>query len=690
MNFSNRIIEISNKLQQVAFIKAIRDGLVSMIPILIIGAFSLILKTFPITVYQNFITNSLDGVLLKVFDFVYSATFGVLSVYMTFSISRSYMKIKGSYDIVNAGAIFSSIVSFFILVGAYQDDFGLDYMGPKSMLIAMIASLGASSLYTVFYNLLKKRSRVILTVGADHSFNRMLSMLFPITIVVTLFALTNLFITYVFKVNSFHDLYIDGLNGMFSLGSNGFFKGFFFVLLSSLLWFFGVHGSDALEGVMQEYFAPGLLINQAGVDSVVLTKEFFDCFVLMGGCGATISLLIAILIFSKNRARRRLGMTATLPMVFNINELMVFGLPIIFNPIMLIPFLLVPIVCYSVSYLAISTGMVPYIISEVNWTTPVLIGGYFATGSIAGSLLQLFNLSLGVAIYFPFVKLLDRQSEMMMKKNYTEFIDYYLKNENELEQLNLTTLPNIYGDVTKELAADMEHDLLKNIKLYYQPQYNYDGSCIGVEALLRFIHPKYGAIYPPLVIKIAEECSLLKKLELSVFDLAIKEYDQVKAKYGDVKLSINVTGKMVFDNEFISLCKKMSEDGEFKNKNICVEVTEKAAIALNDDSFSTLEELKKLGLKLAIDDFSMGHTSIQYLKHNIFNMIKLDGSLVKGLSTSSNCKEIVASIIDLSNSLDMVVLAEFVETEEEKEMLHSMGCDNYQGHLYSKAEPLDE
>ena len=94
MKFSNRVIELSNKLQQISFIRAIRDGLVNMIPVLIIGAFALILKTFPVPAYQTFITTFGNGFLLTLLDFVYSATFGVLSVYMTLSISRSYMKIQ--------------------------------------------------------------------------------------------------------------------------------------------------------------------------------------------------------------------------------------------------------------------------------------------------------------------------------------------------------------------------------------------------------------------------------------------------------------------------------------------------------------------------------------------------------------------------------------------------------------------
>ena len=688
MQLVNKLVDFSQRVQKVRVVRAIRDGLVTIIPVLIIGAFALVFEYFPVPGYTEFIKEFGGGFIFQFFSFIHTATFGVLSVYMTFSISRAYMRIKDDTAIVHSGAIMSSLIVFFILSGSYLDGFKLENIGVKSMLVAIIAGLGASALYTLFFNLFSKKRSNVLSMGADNVFNRMLSTLLPTLIVVIIFGLINLFIVKVFNVDSFRDLYIRALNGLFSVGDNSFVKGFFFVFLSSLLWFFGVHGGDALEGVSSKYFTA---LSDGGVAGTLLTKEFFDIFVLMGGCGATICLLAAILIFSKNRARRGLGITATAPMVFNINELMVFGLPIIFNPIMLIPFLLVPLVNYTVSYLAIYSGIVPVVANQVQWTTPVLLGGYQATGSVMGLLLQLFNIVLGVAIYLPFVKILDRESEKIIKNNYKEFNEYYINNERTLQTVRLSEMNSIYGSFAKELTADIKHDLYRNLQMYYQPQYNYQGKCIGVEALLRWKHRVLGVIYPPLVMKLTNECGLSAKLEEAITNQVLKDREALLKKYGpDIKVSINATGSSFGSGELLNWLKEIDKTSPFKGKNICIELTEQEAFSINDKTRTILKELKDMGLFLSIDDFSMGQTTLHYLKESLFDEIKIDGSLVKGLSTSQNCREIVSSLIELADSLSLSIVAEFVETEEEREILHKMGCNGYQGWLYSPAVPLEE
>ncbi|MBP5649189.1 MAG: PTS sugar transporter subunit IIC/EAL domain-containing protein [Clostridia bacterium] len=689
------IQKIIDRLESLRIVRAVRNGLISLIPVLIIGAFALVLDTFPVDAYQEFITTFLQGALHSLFVFINKATFGVLSVYASFFISRAYMKLYADEEVVSSGAIVAAMICFFVLVGAYLDGFNLERMGPKGMFIAILTGLSAPAIYVRFDHLFRKRRSYLFSAGADQEINRVLRSIIPITLTTLAFAIVNVLVTLVFNVDSFHELFILAFNALFSIGEVGFFKGFFFVFLSSFLWFFGIHGSDVLEEVMQTYFVPGLAANQAAVAAntvpqAILTKEFFDCFVLMGGCGTTISLLIALLIFSKSRAQRGLGLTATVPMIFNINELMVFGLPIVLNPIMLIPFLAVPLACYSISYLALSLGLVPLITSEVTWTTPIILGGFTATGSFAGSILQVFNVLVGVAIYVPFLRKFEKDAMESRLKRYDEFMDYYKANESSLQNVRLTELGNVYADFAKALTADLKHDLQKNIRIYYQPQYNYEGKCVGAEALLRWVHPQFGILFPPLVIKLAADCGELERLEEAIIGKAISERGMVLDKFGaDIKLSINVTGTIVTTPRFLEFCKEMNGQYDFNNKNICLEVTEQSVLDLDDNSLNSLRTLRGLGLTLAIDDFSMGQTSIQYLQYNLFDIIKLDGSLIKGLlSATSNCREIISTITELSTTLHMTVLAEFVEKEEQKEILHEIGCDCYQGYLYSPAISL--
>ena len=684
------------KIERSAAVRSVRGGLVTIIPVLIVGAFSLILKSFPVEQYQTAIATFADGFFLKLFDIVYNATFGALSLYMTISISSFYMGIKADHDTVKIGAILASAISFFILAGIYLDGFGVGSMNPKSMFLAILTALGASYAYCKLSLFFRSKRRVLFSSGANRVFNQMLATMMPIGIIVIGIALLNLAVMRIFGVESFRMLLVRFFDKLFSYGKVGFFKGFFFVLLSSMLWMFGIHGSDTLEDVMQTYFAPGLAQNQAAlaagnVPTTVLTKEFFDCFVLMGGCGATICLLIALLLFSKSRARRSLAATAAFPMIFNINELMVFGLPIIFNPVMLIPFFTVPLFCYSSAYLAISTGIVPAITSQVEWTTPIILGGLRATGSVAGALLQVFNVIVGVLIYMPFVHLLDRKTEEESKAAFASFVDFFKKNESALSSVKLTDFDNENGELAKLLSAEIRHDIdLGRITLAYQPQYSYAGACIGVEALLRWKYAQT-VVYPPLIFKLAEDGGFLFELEEAVFKRVLADRDRVREKFGqDVKISFNITGATVVTDRFLQLLRQTNAKTPFKDMPLCVEVTEQAALIFTDQTLAAFREIRSMGLLLAIDDFSMGQTSIQYLKENTFDIIKLDGSLVQGLSTHANCREIISSIVQLSATLHMTVLAEFVETAEQREMLHEIGCDCYQGYLYSPAVFLDE
>jgi EAL domain-containing protein (putative c-di-GMP-specific phosphodiesterase class I) len=160
---------------------------------------------------------------------------------------------------------------------------------------------------------------------------------------------------------------------------------------------------------------------------------------------------------------------------------------------------------------------------------------------------------------------------------------------------------------------------------------------------------------------------------------ALKRFGQ------DAKISFNVTGATVTTPRFLQFLRQQNAKNPFRGKNLCIEVTEQTAIYFNEETRAALTSMREMGLLLAIDDFSMGQTSLHYLKDSMFDIIKLDGSLVRGLEDHPNYHEIIASITLLAESLHLTVLAEYVETEEQREILHNIGCDCYQGYLYSPA-----
>ncbi len=167
---------------------------------------------------------------------------------------------------------------------------------------------------------------------------------------------------------------------------------------------------------------------------------------------------------------------------------------------------------------------------------------------------------------------------------------------------------------------------------------------------------------------------------------ALEDRDEVLRHFGqDVKISVNVTGTTVVTPRYQQFCARLNASDPVAGKHLCIEITEQAALFFDDNTHDALKALRDIGFLLAIDDFSMGQTSLHYLRDSMFDIIKLDGSLTRSLLSSDNSLEIVSSICRLSSSLGMTVVAEYVETAQQRDTLRSIGCDLYQGYLYSPA-----
>lgn len=691
-----KIIKALEEIESISFVKAIRGGLITVIPILFVGSFSLVLRSLPISAYQQFISTFLGGAFLQLFKIIYNATFGMLSAYMTVAISVSYAKLKMDRLSNLFGMAITAIASFFILTGLSKDGLAQGFFGAKGMIAAIFSSVVSSVMYSKISIRIRKNLKFS-SDGGDLEFNGSIGVMIPFAVIVGTFALFNVFIVSVFKVSGFQELIVESVSWIFKGLGVSFISGLLFVFISSVLWFLGIHGSSILSGVMEKLFTPGIEINVlalslGNVPTEILTKEFFYVFVLIGGCGASLCLLISIFLFGKHRSSKFLGKMAVIPMLFNVNELMVFGLPIIFNPIMFFPFVLTPMVLFLITYIAMSSGIVPLITSAVHWTTPVIIGGYIATGSVKGSLLQIFNLVIGILIYKPFVKIYEREKINSGITAIVELEDALKESELSGETIMLTELMDKRGVIAKMLATDLKYAIgTEELMLYYQPQYNNKGKCIGAEALLRWDHNEFGIIYPPIAIQLAQEMGFLGLLEKYVVTKAVNDLAFIKNQFcRQIKIGVNVSGRTIQTDDFEQFLKEKFTNGELRKGDICVEVTEQLALKNNGVTEERFERIKEMGYLMAIDDFSMGHTSLKYLQENHFDVVKLDGSLVMGMNDNSRCKDIISSIMYLSKGLGFKVVAEYVETEMQRSELERMGCIIYQGYLYSEAIPLDK
>lgn len=677
-------------------LQCIRSGLVMMIPVLLTGSFALMLRSLPIAGYEEFITTFFSGVIDRFLALIYHATFGFLAVYMTISIGVSYAEHKPPAEIPGYGQLVTSLCCFCIFSGVFSGDFSMDVFGANGMFTAIVCAIGGSVLYNEVEERLP-RFAGLYADGADNVFRNAVSAIIPSVIVILVFAVVNIGIGWIFDGNSFQDVFVNSINKIFA--DTGRLPGtaLLFVFVRNVLWFFGIHGDNVLEPVTQNLFVPALDINLELVRSgeaatEIFCKPFFDVFVAMGGCGTSICLLLALLLFGKRRSDRNFARFSALPMLFNINEIIMFGLPVVFNPILLIPFIVTPLVMVLTSSLAMYMGLVPIPIANVEWTTPVLIGGYLATGSISGSVLQIVNIIIGVLIYRPFIRIHDEQSSQNSRNRMDELVELYRQSEEACRPVDLLTLNDSLGGVSRTLAEDLVFRLQSQLpSLFYQPQYNDCGKCIGAEALLRWSHPLYGTVYPPMLIKLAEETGQLDRLERAVYKAVIHDMDQLLSVLGeDAKISVNVSGITIQTEEFEEFLRGLQQENQDACRHICIEITEQTALQINDVLIRRLSRIHDMGYMLAIDDFSMGSTSIKYLQSSVFDLVKLDGGLSRDIVNNTRSRDIVASIAGLSNNFGIGVLAEYVETEEQRKILKGAGCLLYQGYLYSSAVPIDQ
>ncbi|MGL5540610.1 MAG: EAL domain-containing protein [Erysipelotrichaceae bacterium] len=660
------------------YIKSIRRGLLKVQPIILINCIFIIVLNINDATFMNFMAAVIGDQWKGMFNEIYNALFMLSKALIIISIcyELANIRVHQKQDIKYMGnGVSSSIVGFVGLASAitFTSIFTLDSVSNTGSsviiaanwtLLAIVVSILFSEVYIkIYYYMLDHRKNLINSY--ERSVRQSILAIAPLilTIGITIFVAMLIDAVYLSE--------FDGIGTITIHGSNSFLNDIKYIFIKNALWMVGGHGGD-------------LIIHDHSFN-----RLYVDTFTNMGGAGSTICLIIAVIAYSSNKYSKKISIISIIPSFFNINEIITYGLPILFNPIFVIPLTLTPIVQYGIAQVAFELGIVSIVNTDMSWTYPVLFNAFKLTGGFSGLLLQVTNIIVGVLIYLPFVKISDNMSKKERLGAYEKLKNTVLAGK--LETLDLSSGIDSMGEISIFLGEELK-DLLtgkrkNNGELYleYQPQVNKDGKVVGVEALLRWNYEEFGNIPPTIIILIAEEVGLIYPLGKWIAKEAIEQL----AKWNDaldqtITMSINVSTKQLTDNDFAAYIEEIIRSSNVNPNSIKIEITESFAIGEDLISKSQLIALTTFGVKLAIDDFGVGYNPLLYIKKYTIDSIKIDGSLIKDIDKNEESKSIVSSVYNLCDSTGITIISEFVETNEQKAVLDEMGNGLYQGYLFSK------
>ena len=414
---SKILLPIAGKLNNNRYLQVLRDAFMLAFPLTIFGSIAVVIANLPFL--DKVMSEGALNTMRSILNVAPNATMGVMTIFVVFGIGYYLSK---SYDVegVFGGAI--ALASFFILTPfvlnvegkeAVQGVIPLDRLGAKGMFLGMITAFVAAEIYR---KVVQKNITIKMPTGVPPAVSKSFAALIPAVVTLTVFLVINTIVTQLFKTNM-HDVIYNTIQApLVGLGS-GIIPTLIAIFLTQILWFFGLHGQIIINSVMDPIWNSLSLENlnaytTTGEVPHVISKQFIEIYTVgMGGTGMTLAVIFAILFFMKSKQMKQVAKLGLGPGIFNVNEPIIFGLPVVMNPLIIVPWILAPMVVTFVTYLAMSSGLVPPPTGvAVPWTVPIFINGIMATNSLAGGLLQLVNFTIVLVIWLPFLKFIDRMN----------------------------------------------------------------------------------------------------------------------------------------------------------------------------------------------------------------------------------------------------------------------------------------
>ncbi|HFX3839050.1 TPA: PTS sugar transporter subunit IIC [Enterococcus faecium] len=414
------LVPVSTKLNAQRHICAVRDAFILSFPLTMAGSLMVLL---------NNVFLSADGFMFKILQFdklfpgivkfqavfapVVKGSADIFSILIVFLIARNLAKLMEGDDLLTG---LTAISVYFIIYPDYFDNEGVNYltnqyMGAQGLFVAILVGLLVGELMSRLAK--SDKLEIKMPEQVPPAVARSFKVLIPIIITTIFFSVLNYFVKMA-APGGLHELIYNIIQTPLTRMSQSLFSVIILALLSQLLWAMGIHGPNTIAAIRDTMFSEAgnaNLLHYAesgttwGAPYPITYSGLATAFAEYGGSGATLGLIIAILIFSKNKESKSIGKLSFVPGLFNINEMVIFGLPIILNPIYIIPFIIAPLVNIMIGYTAVMIlKIMPPVTIGIPWTTPGPLMPFLGTG---GNIVALFVgficLAVSVLIYSPFV-----------------------------------------------------------------------------------------------------------------------------------------------------------------------------------------------------------------------------------------------------------------------------------------------
>ncbi len=418
--FESKLLPLAEAISKNKYLVSIRDGFLISMPLLIVGSLIMLFANFPIPAWMNLLVDTtINGVSISAWlDTAVKATFAIMSIFVVLGIGYNFSR-RSHVEPLFGGVV--ALLGWFMLMpfttvytpkggeAVLVNSIPLEWVGARGIFIGILCAFLAVTIYKTIVN---KGWVIKMPAGVPPTVANSFSALIPIAVVIGTFLIIRLIFILTPWGNAFNFIFqflqLPLQNIGDSLGAM-----VLVYLFAHILWLFGIHGTNITDSIFSPILyalsAENFNLVAAGQAPVhIITKQFQDLFATYGGAGSTLSLLVAVLFVAKSKRLKQLGKLSIVPGIFGINEPVIFGLPVVLNPVIAVPFIFVPMMNIVISWLAMNFGLVPLTNGVIMpWTTPPIISGFLSSGW-QGSVLQALLILIGIFIYIPFVKAMDK------------------------------------------------------------------------------------------------------------------------------------------------------------------------------------------------------------------------------------------------------------------------------------------